>query len=887
LHDSLKKDTIKENWMNFLCKNFGAKTIFALLGIFLLFTQPIKTGAFVELLTNTGFEGSYDSSAPGWSDHPYGTIAYTFSKETTLIHGGTSAQKINVVSVGTDGQGVYSLQNLSFVPGRTYEGSIWLYAPTPMVVSVVFKRGEANYDASPSRTLQIGPVWQKVTIQGGFSDNSNTGDGKLLQSVPGFFGVLLKTPGTIIMDDASLQDISTLVANATPPQNTIPASFFGMHVNKLNILLPLEQTTWPKNANFGLLRLVDTGTLWSLLEPSKGVWDWSRMDYYVNAAVTNRKEVMYSFGFTPVWAFTGTCSLVSPNTSMYGCKEPPSNIQDWEDYVRAVGTRYKGKIKYWEIWNEVDWGGFYNGTADQLIQMTQIAHDVLKSIDSSNIILSPNFTVPQGLFDEFLFKGGGAYSISVHKYFTLLPEFDTPVTVAFLDIMRANGVGHLPLWDTETNLDPHLIPKSDAEAQGILARMYLTLWANGISNMSWYAWDIIGPYESISLSASDYSTLTPAGVTQNQIYNWLVGAQMVSKNITSSGTWTIKIVRNNGYAGYIVWNQNGTEIFSVPSSWKINRSRDLDGKTTTTTNLNTITIGTSPVLFETVSDTNSPAFSEIKVINITKNSSDITWETSEATNGQVEYGITSSYGNSSSINTSLLTTHSIKLSSLAANSMYHYRLISRDAAGNLSISNDNVFTTLLDTDKPPTISLTTTLLGNNPAYISQGSIFVDPGVSIGGSDDYLFKIYASVNGKAVGTISDVHLDTRFPTTYTIVYTTTDSTGRSTSGTRTVIVNGTGLPETPSPSLPASITQTVNLTKSLMFGSRNSEVLALQQFFISTGYITPDNATGYFGKITRSAVQKYQCVNGIVCSGSETTSGYGKVGPRTRAKLGGR
>lgn len=51
------------------------------------------------------------------------------------------------------------------------------------------------------------------------------------------------------------------------------------------------------------------------------------------------------------------------------------------------------------------------------------------------------------------------------------------------------------------------------------------------------------------------------------------------------------------------------------------------------------------------------------------------------------------YGNSTPLDTNLVTPHSVTLSGLAANSLYHYRVKSRDAAGNVSVSGDFTFKT--------------------------------------------------------------------------------------------------------------------------------------------------------------------------------------------------
>jgi peptidoglycan hydrolase-like protein with peptidoglycan-binding domain len=43
-------------------------------------------------------------------------------------------------------------------------------------------------------------------------------------------------------------------------------------------------------------------------------------------------------------------------------------------------------------------------------------------------------------------------------------------------------------------------------------------------------------------------------------------------------------------------------------------------------------------------------------------------------------------------------------------------------------------------------------------------------------------------------------------------------------------------------------------------------------------------SGFYGPLTTAAVQRFQCKYGIVCTGSVTTTGYGRVGPATLAKI---
>jgi hypothetical protein len=95
----------------------------------------------------------------------------------------------------------------------------------------------------------------------------------------------------------------------------------------------------------------------------------------------------------------------------------------------------------------------------------------------------------------------------------------------------------------------------------------------------------------------------------------------------------------------------------------------------------------------TPGDTTPPVISLIVAGNITVNGATITWSTNEASDTQVEYGLTTAYGSQTTLNTAMATSHSAQLSGLTTGTLYHYRVKSRDAAGNLSVSSDRTFTT--------------------------------------------------------------------------------------------------------------------------------------------------------------------------------------------------
>lgn len=103
---------------------------------------------------------------------------------------------------------------------------------------------------------------------------------------------------------------------------------------------------------------------------------------------------------------------------------------------------------------------------------------------------------------------------------------------------------------------------------------------------------------------------------------------------------------------------------------------------------------TNPVSDTIILDTTAPIISSVTAGSITDNSAVITWTTNETSDSQVEYGLTTSYGSLTTLNTNMVISHSASLSGLTSGILYHYRVRSRDVVGNPAISGDYTFTTL-------------------------------------------------------------------------------------------------------------------------------------------------------------------------------------------------
>lgn len=69
------------------------------------------------------------------------------------------------------------------------------------------------------------------------------------------------------------------------------------------------------------------------------------------------------------------------------------------------------------------------------------------------------------------------------------------------------------------------------------------------------------------------------------------------------------------------------------------------------------------------------------------------------------------------------------------------------------------------------------------------------------------------------------------------------------------------------------------------GMSGDSVRELQIFLAADSALYPEGLiTGYYGSLTVAAVQRFQCREGIACSGTVQSTGYGRVGPVTRARI---
>jgi len=299
---------------------------------------------------------------------------------------------------------------------------------------------------------------------------------------------------------------------------TVPASFFGLSVQKV-ANYPLTGVTASTVRSHDLQSGVG---MWKYIETADGVFNWANIDAWVNANYPTRDLVFTLYGTPTISASysarpTEQCAY---GPSYLGVAAEPSDMTKWTRFCTQLATQYKGKIKYYEIWNEPNYnntgvtppaspGGFYfSGTFATLSQMTRLANQAIKAVDPTAKIISPPITVwspvasqaAEAWFTTMMAASDGASGtmaqwvdiVGVHLY---LPAPNRVQDLAgMIDRINAAkttaGLSALPTWDTESSPSgPDISTMSDDMASRIIARMMLTAAAKGIARSIYYQYD--------------------------------------------------------------------------------------------------------------------------------------------------------------------------------------------------------------------------------------------------------------------------------------------------------------------------------------------------------------------------------------------------------------
>jgi hypothetical protein len=211
------------------------------------------------------------------------------------------------------------------------------------------------------------------------------------------------------------------------------------------------------------------GVPWLYIQPSaSGAYDWSKLDYIVNAADQRGMNILGVINGTPSWAGTPIISG-QPNDAAFA------------SFAAAVAARYDGKIADYEIWNEPNGViGMSPVSASAYTALLKAGYTAIKSVDANITVIggvlgsasnSPGISVDPVTFVQQMYAAGaqGYFdALSYHPYNYTLP-FSLGADVAnsplqqvegIRALMVANGDASLKIWVSEYGLPTNLVSQA-------------------------------------------------------------------------------------------------------------------------------------------------------------------------------------------------------------------------------------------------------------------------------------------------------------------------------------------------------------------------------------------------------------------------------------------
>ena len=188
----------------------------------------------------------------------------------------------------------------------------------------------------------------------------------------------------------SPEDTATPVPTDRPRALTMSSPEYGM-----------QAFLWwrPEVASRDLQAIRDAGFTWCKVNfgwrdiegAGKGVHDWSRTDRIVQQAGEVGVDLVVRVDHQPAWSGGG-----------FPTNGPPDNRQDYADFMGTLASRYRGRIRAYEVWNEPnlsrEWGDQLPDP-DGYVKMLGLAYRAIKAADPGAMVISAGLS-PTGSWTQ-------------------------------------------------------------------------------------------------------------------------------------------------------------------------------------------------------------------------------------------------------------------------------------------------------------------------------------------------------------------------------------------------------------------------------------------------------------------------------------------------------
>lgn len=217
---------------------------------------------------------------------------------------------------------------------------------------------------------------------------------------------------------------------------------------------------------------------WIDIEPRPGEYHWEYVDHQVEEARKRGLEIFAYTGLTPDWALPD----YAPNKPGIGYRFPPDEkyIPQFKKFFTMLARRYRGKVRYYEFWNEPNGCGWIKDNcanadmAHTYVPWLKMWYEAMKAGDPDCVLAIGGLDYHAGVKDgwrylEDIYRHGGRHyfdAVAIHPYGEPLNWQAIHDTYA---VLVRHGDAHKKLWVNEYGW-----ATSDEEAKAANLRRVLT-----------------------------------------------------------------------------------------------------------------------------------------------------------------------------------------------------------------------------------------------------------------------------------------------------------------------------------------------------------------------------------------------------------------------------
>ena len=187
-----------------------------------------------------------------------------------------------------------------------------------------------------------------------------------------------------------------------------PLSIFGIgSCHSCNWGAPANERWIPRMTAIGLTNHRTCNTGWSEVEPEEGKWKWDNVDKQMD--YLDGQKILYG------GIFAGNAKW---NKKDKGGTLPVNNLEGWGKYCYELVKHCKGRVKYYEVWNEPPNGTGRDQTAADYAKIVMAAYDNAKKADPDCLVGIAAKSVAITYLDQAIKAGAKGHFdyVTLHPY---------------------------------------------------------------------------------------------------------------------------------------------------------------------------------------------------------------------------------------------------------------------------------------------------------------------------------------------------------------------------------------------------------------------------------------------------------------------------------------